>query len=69
MDPVPYTGVQYVAIPSFQSLGTAVGNRFAKTLDSSISVTEALENAQWVSRTVIEQSEAGGGSPDGSDEG
>ena len=25
MDPVPYTGIQYVAIPEFQAMGTQVG--------------------------------------------
>ena len=29
VDPVPYTGVQFVAIPEFQGLGTAVGQIFS----------------------------------------
>ena len=52
---VPYVGIQYVAIPEFQSIGTAVGDRFAKALEGSISSEEALANAQWVTGKVIER--------------
>ncbi len=52
---VPYTGIQFVAIPEFQSIGTAVGHRFAKSLEGSISSEEALANAQWVTGKVIER--------------
>ncbi|MDT3778098.1 sugar ABC transporter substrate-binding protein [Nitrospira sp. MA-1] len=55
VDQVPYTGIQYVAIPEFQSIGTAVGNRFAKALGGEISIDEALDNAQWVTGKVIER--------------
>ena len=55
VDDVPYTGIQFVAIPEFQSIGTAVGDRFAKSLDGSISSEEALANAQWVTGKVIER--------------
>lgn len=55
VDEVPYTGIQYVAIPAFQSIGTAVGNRFAKALNEEISIDEALDNAQWVTGKVIER--------------
>lgn len=52
---VPYTGIQYVAIPEFQSIGTAVGQRFALSLEGAISSDEALANAQWVTGKVIER--------------
>ncbi len=55
VDNVPYTGIQFVAIPEFQSLGTAVGQRFAKALEGSISSDEALANAQWVTEKVVER--------------
>lgn len=55
VDEVPYTGIQYVAIPEFQSIGTAVGNRFAKALAGEIPIDEALDNAQWVTGKVIER--------------
>jgi len=44
--PVPYVGVQFVAIPEFQGLGTKVGQFFSAALAGSSSVDEALKNAQ-----------------------
>jgi len=44
--PVPYTGVQYVAIPEFQGLGTTVGQDFSATISGSTTVDQALKNAQ-----------------------
>ena len=44
--PVPYTGVQFVAIPEFQGLGTAVGQQFSAALAGSATVDQALANAQ-----------------------
>jgi len=55
VEKVPYTGIQFVAIPEFPSIGTAVGQRFAKALEGSISSDEALANAQWVTEKVIER--------------
>nr|WP_245415302.1 sugar ABC transporter substrate-binding protein [Hoeflea marina] len=46
VDEVPYTGVQFVAIPEFQGLGTAVGQQFSAALAGTTSVDEALANAQ-----------------------
>ncbi|MEZ4698893.1 MAG: sugar ABC transporter substrate-binding protein [Rhodothermales bacterium] len=47
-DPVPYTGIQYVAIPEFQGLGTEIGQIVAGALAGRQSVDEALERAQAV---------------------
>jgi len=55
VDKVPYTGIQFVAIPEFQSIGNAVGQRIAKALDGDITADEALANAQWVTEKVIER--------------
>lgn len=44
--PVPYTGVQFVAIPEFQGLGTVVGQQFSAALAGSTSVDQALAAAQ-----------------------
>ncbi|MBN9025526.1 ABC transporter substrate-binding protein [Kaistia sp. MMO-174] len=44
--PVPYTGVQFVAIPEFQGLGTAVGQQFSAALAGSSTVDAALAAAQ-----------------------
>ncbi len=55
VDEVPYTGIQYVAIPEFPSMATAVGSQIAKALAGEIPTDEALENAQWVTGKVIER--------------
>jgi sorbitol/mannitol transport system substrate-binding protein len=44
--PVPYVGVQFVAIPEFQGLGTAVGQQFSAALAGSTSIDDALAQAQ-----------------------
>jgi len=46
VDPVPYVGIQFVAIPEFQGLATAVGQQFAAALAGSLSVDQALAHAQ-----------------------
>lgn len=48
VDPVPYTGVQFVAIPEWQGLGTAVGQQFSAAVAGQVSVDEALSNAQQI---------------------
>ncbi|MBA3448445.1 MAG: sugar ABC transporter substrate-binding protein [Pseudaminobacter sp.] len=48
VDPVPYTGVQFVAIPEFQGLGTTVGQLFSAALAGQMTVDEALAQAQSV---------------------
>ncbi|GHF36511.1 sorbitol/mannitol transport system substrate-binding protein [Deinococcus metalli] len=45
-DPVPYTGVQYVAIPEFQALGTQVGQYLAGAISGQTTVDQALKQAQ-----------------------
>ncbi|MBB2973339.1 sugar ABC transporter substrate-binding protein [Mesorhizobium sp. RMAD-H1] len=47
--PVPYVGVQFVAIPEFQGLGTAVGQQFSAALAGQVPVDQALKNAQQLS--------------------
>lgn len=46
--PVPYTGVQFVAIPEFQGIGTQVGQLFSAALAGQSSVDQALASAQQV---------------------
>jgi len=46
VDPVPYVGVQFVAIPEFQGIGTAVGQQFSAALAGKTTVDKALKNAQ-----------------------
>jgi sorbitol/mannitol transport system substrate-binding protein len=57
VDPVPYTGVQFVAIPEFQGLATAVGQQFSAALAGSTSADDALAAAQELA--VTEMTKAG----------
>jgi len=56
-DPVPYTGVQFVAIPEFQGIGNYVGQQVAAALAGQASVEEALANSQTFA--VREMTKAG----------
>ena len=44
--PVPYTGVQFVAIPEFQGIATDVGQDFSAALAGTMTVDQALAKAQ-----------------------
>ncbi|TBW36617.1 sugar ABC transporter substrate-binding protein [Siculibacillus lacustris] len=55
--PVPYVGVQFVAIPEFQGLATTVGQQFSAALSGSTSVDAALASAQ--ATAVREMTRAG----------
>ncbi len=57
VDPVPYTGGQFVAIPEFQSIGTTVGQLFAAALAGQSGIDDALAQAQ--STTEREMRRAG----------
>lgn len=46
LDPTPYVGVQFAAIPEFQAIGTAVGQQMTAALAGKVSVKEALQKAQ-----------------------
>lgn len=53
--PVPYTGIQYVAIPEFQALGTSVGQLLAAALTGRMSVDDMLKQAQTSVANAMEQ--------------
>ncbi|SMY09190.1 ABC transporter substrate-binding protein [Flavimaricola marinus] len=57
VDPVPYTGVQFVAIPEFAGIATQVGQQFASALAGQQTAEEALANAQEL--TLDEMDAAG----------
>ena len=42
----PYTGGQFVAIPEFQAIGTAVGQQFSAAAAGQVSPDQALTQAQ-----------------------
>ena len=43
---MPYVGVQFVAIPEFQGIGTEVGQDFSAALAGSMTIDQALAKAQ-----------------------
>ncbi|MEQ8598549.1 MAG: sugar ABC transporter substrate-binding protein [Devosia sp.] len=46
VQPVPYVGVQFVAIPEFAGIGTNVGQLFSAALAGQMSAADALAQAQ-----------------------
>lgn len=54
-DPVPYTGIQYVAIPEFQAMGTTVGQLVAAALTGQQTVDGALKEAQSSVSATMQQ--------------
>lgn len=54
---IPYTGGQFVAIPEFQGIGTAVGQQFSAALAGQMSAEDALAAAQ--SNTTREMTRSG----------
>ena len=41
-----HVGVQFVAIPEFQGIGTAVGQQFAAALTGQMTVKQSLQSSQ-----------------------
>jgi sorbitol/mannitol transport system substrate-binding protein len=53
--PVPYTGVQFVAIPEFQGIATNVGQQFSAALAGTETVDAALASAQSSTETAMKK--------------
>jgi sorbitol/mannitol transport system substrate-binding protein len=47
---VPYVGAQFVSIPEFQGIGTAVGQQFSAALAGQVDADTALNNAQQLTQ-------------------
>ncbi|MWD26780.1 extracellular solute-binding protein [Aquicoccus sp. SCR17] len=52
---IPYTGAQFVAIPEFQGIGTAVGQQFSAALAGQVDAETALSNAQRSTQREIDR--------------
>ncbi|MDT0681883.1 sugar ABC transporter substrate-binding protein [Roseicyclus sp. F158] len=52
---IPYTGAQFVAIPEFQGIGTAVGQQFSAALAGQTTAEQALQNAQTSTNREMER--------------
>jgi sorbitol/mannitol transport system substrate-binding protein len=53
--PVPYTGIQFVGIPEFQSIGTVVGQNISGALAGKMSVDQALKDSQAATQRAVKQ--------------
>ncbi|CAN7489084.1 sugar ABC transporter substrate-binding protein [Trinickia sp. LjRoot230] len=53
--PVPYTGVQFVGIPEFQSFGTVVGQSISGALAGQMSVDQALAAGNAAAQRAVRQ--------------
>ena len=54
VEPVPYVGVQFVAIPEFAGIATEVGQEFSAALAGQQTAAEALEKAQALTADAME---------------
>jgi sorbitol/mannitol transport system substrate-binding protein len=52
VQPVPYTGIQFVGIPEFQDLGTRVSQQISAAIAGQISVDDALNQSQQYAEVV-----------------
>ena len=59
-DPVPYTGVQLVVMPSFPTIGNQVGEFIASALVGDLTVENALSEAQAATDRVDRRMDVGG---------
>ena len=55
VDPVPYVGIQFVAIPEFAGIATAVAQEMAAALAGDKSASEALAAAQAITTREMEK--------------
>ncbi len=54
VDPVPYVGIQFAAIPEFAGIATEVSQEFAAAYAGQQTVEEALEKAQAITTEAME---------------
>jgi sorbitol/mannitol transport system substrate-binding protein len=54
VDPVPYVGVQFVAIPEFAGIATDVGQEFSAALAGQETADEALQKAQALTADAMD---------------
>jgi sorbitol/mannitol transport system substrate-binding protein len=54
VDPVPYIGIQFAAIPEFAGIATEVSQEFSAVYAGQQSVDEALAKAQALTNDAME---------------
>jgi sorbitol/mannitol transport system substrate-binding protein len=55
LKPVPYTGIQFVLIPEFQSFGGVVGQNISGALADKLTVEQALKDSQAAVGRAVKQ--------------
>ncbi len=60
VNPVPYTGIQFVDIPQFESLGVQVAQQIAGAIAGTESVSQALKTSQSAASAYTPQQLSGG---------
>jgi sorbitol/mannitol transport system substrate-binding protein len=55
LKPVPYTGVQFVGIPEFQSFGTVVGQSISGAVAGQMTVDQALAAGNATADRAVKQ--------------
>ena len=55
VDPSPYVGVQFAAIPEFQDIGAHVGQQMSAALAGTITVRQALTQSQAYAERVMDR--------------
>ena len=55
LNPVPYTGIQYVSIPEFEAMGTTVGQLLAAALTGQTTIESALKQSQASVSSTMQQ--------------
>lgn len=53
LEPVPYTGVQYVSIPQFEEIGDFVSQQLSGAISGSQSVQQALDTSQQKVQAIL----------------
>jgi sorbitol/mannitol transport system substrate-binding protein len=54
VDPVPYIGIQFAAIPEWAGMGSEIGQEFSAALAGQQTADEALAKAQAIATDVME---------------
>jgi sorbitol/mannitol transport system substrate-binding protein len=53
VDPVPYTGAQYVDIPEFEEIGDFTSQQIAGAISGQLSVADAIKKSEAKAKAVL----------------
>ncbi len=55
VEPVPYTGVQYVDIPEFEQIGDFTSQQIAGAISGGLSTADAIKTSERKAKEVLEE--------------